>query len=73
VTGADHFADKLRHRTTGTEPILVSTKQAALLLGYGKTKLFQLLKDHTLESVLLGPRSRRVDLASIRRLTGEVK
>jgi adenine C2-methylase RlmN of 23S rRNA A2503 and tRNA A37 len=46
-------------------PILVTVKEAQRLTGLGRTRLYELMNDGTLESVLIPPRKRQVVHLSI--------
>lgn len=63
-TAATAFRTRLR-----AEPIAVSPKTAQEMLSIGKTKLFELIKDGTLNSKKIG-KSRRITVASIKRAAG---
>jgi excisionase family DNA binding protein len=54
-------------RTPPLDPLYVRPKQAAALLGIGLTRVYELLHDGTLDSLLIG-RSRLISFASIKRL-----
>lgn len=49
---------------------LVSIREAAKVLGVGRSSIYQMLSDHRLESLKLG-RRRLVTIESINRLLGE--
>jgi excisionase family DNA binding protein len=49
------------------DPLYVRPKEAARLLGIGLTRVYELLHDGTLDSLLIG-RSRLITFASIKRL-----
>lgn len=49
------------------DPITVTTRQARAMTGLGKTKLFELIGDGTIESTTIG-RRRLVSVASLKRL-----
>lgn len=55
-------------RKPGPEAELVSVNDTMALLGIGRTKLYELLNDNTLDSVKIGRRT-LVRRASLRRLT----
>jgi excisionase family DNA binding protein len=48
-------------------PLLLKPDQAISVLGVTRTKLFELLRDGTLASVLVGPRQRRIPYAECER------
>ena len=54
-------------REAPLEPLYVRPKEACRLLGIGLTRLYQLLNDRTLESILIG-RTRLITMVSIKRL-----
>jgi excisionase family DNA binding protein len=54
-------------RTPPLDPLYVRPKEAARLLGIGLTRVYELLHDGTLDSLLIG-RSRLISFASIKRL-----
>lgn len=49
----------MRRAATNVEPALLTPEQAAVRLGVGRTKVYQMLRSRELEGVKLG-RSRRV-------------
>jgi hypothetical protein len=53
-----------------TEPIVVSPRRARQMLDVGNTRIYELLKEHKLESYLDG-RSRKITVESIRRYIAE--
>jgi excisionase family DNA binding protein len=54
-------------RAPPLDPLYVRPKEAARLLGIGLTRVYELLHDGTLDSLLIG-RSRLITFASIKRL-----
>lgn len=51
------------------EPLLATIRETCILLRCGKSKVFELCKDNTLERRKIG-RSTRVTMASIRKIVG---
>jgi hypothetical protein len=54
----------------GLAPISVRPKEAERLIGCGHTKLYEWINDGTLESVLVGARTRLITVRSIERMLG---
>lgn len=55
-------------RNTGVtfvQPLSISVEKAAGIMGIGKTKLYQLIKDNTIRSVFIG-RRRLIRVDSVR-------
>lgn len=62
-----HTSDDSRRQTAAQQPIAVPPRVAGEMLGYGKTKIFRLLKEGQLRSFTDGSRrSRRILVSSIR-------
>jgi excisionase family DNA binding protein len=54
------------------DPVLVTIKETKRRTGFGRTKIYELIKDDTLKSVKIGG-SRRVVMSSIRNLAKSAK
>jgi excisionase family DNA binding protein len=48
------------------EPLLVTIDTAAQMLGIGRSKMFELIRDKKVGTVRLGPQIRRVPVAALR-------
>jgi hypothetical protein len=58
-----------RAKIIGLEPLLVTVREAGALLGFGKTKIFQLLECGALERRKVNGAT-RITLRSVRELAG---